>query len=122
MTIELGVSVPAVFDLFETRQFSSGMTREVPHVGTIKLGVMMETRGLPSIQAMPFFPVVVTFGSKVITALTIKLLADFVTGKLKGKEKARRMMTINKKLIEVTTSEAMVKILEETIAIDVTEN
>jgi hypothetical protein len=121
MTIELGVSPRALFDLFDSKQVSSGMSREVPGVGTIKLGAMMERRDLPSIQATAFVPIVLAFGSTVATGVTIKLLADFLSAKLKGQDKARRMMTINKKLVEVTTAEAMVKILEETIEIDVTQ-
>ena len=121
MTIELGVSPRALFDLFDSKQVSSGMSREVPGVGTIELGVMMERRDPPSIQATAFVPIILAVGSKVATGVTIKLLADFLTAKLKGQDKARRMMTINKKLVEVTTPEAMVKILEETIEIDVTQ-
>ena len=121
MAIELGVSHQALFELFDSRQVSSGMSREVPGVGTIKLGLMMERRDVPSIQATAFVPIILTFGSTVATGVTIKLLADFLTAKLKGQDKARRMMTINRKLVEMTTPEAMVKILEETIKIDVTQ-
>jgi len=121
MTIELGVSPRALFDLFDSHQVSPGMSREVPGVGTIKLGVMMERRDLPPIQATAFVPIVLAFGSTVATGVTIKLLADFLTAKLRGQDKARRMMTINKKLVEVTTPEAMVKIFEETIEIDLTQ-
>jgi hypothetical protein len=120
MTIELGVSPRALFALFDSTQVSSGMSREVLGVGTIKLGVTIERRTDPSIQATAFVPIVLAFGSTVVTGVTIKLLADFLTAKLKGQDKERRMMTINRKLVEVTTPEAIVKILEETIDIDVT--
>ncbi|HVM93591.1 MAG TPA: hypothetical protein VMT67_12305 [Terriglobales bacterium] len=56
-----------------------------------------------------------------VKAAMVKLLADFLTQKLKGEDKERRMMTVNRKIVEVTTAEAMVKVLQETIAIDVTE-
>ena len=122
MTIDLGVSPRALFDLFDSRQVSSGMSREIPGVGTIQLGEMIERRGgLPPIQAIAFVPIILAFGSAVVTSVTVKLLADFLTAKLKGEERIRRMMTINRKLVEVTTSEAMLKILEETITIDVTK-
>lgn len=120
MTIELGVSPRALFALFDRTQVSPGMSREVLGVGTIKLGVMIERRTDPSIQATAFVPIVLAFGSQVVTGVTIKLLADFLTAKLKGQDKERRMMTINRKLVEVTTPEAIVKILEETIDIGVT--
>jgi len=121
MTVELGVSPRALFDLFDSEHVSSVMSREVPGVGTIKLGLMIERRDLPSIQAAAFVPIVLAFGSTVATGVAIKLLADFLTAKLKAQDKARRMMTINSKLVEITTPEAMVKILEETIQVDMTE-
>jgi hypothetical protein len=121
MTIELGVSPRALTQLFDSKQVSSGMSLEVPSVGTIKFVVMMERRDLPSVQATAFVPILLTIGTAVVSGVTVKLLADFLTAKLKGQDKERRMMTINKKLVEVTTPEAMVKILEETIEIDVTQ-
>ena len=121
VTIELGVSPRALFDLFDRKQVSSAMRREIPGVGTIELGVMTERRNFPSVQATAFAPILLTIGKTVVSGVTVKLLADFLTAKLKGQDKARRMMTINKKLVEVTTSAAMVKILEETIEVDVSQ-
>jgi hypothetical protein len=63
-------------------------------------------------------PIVLAFGSAVVTGVTIRMLSDFLTEKLKGEDKARRMMTINRKLVEVTTSEAMLKILTEEIKME----
>ncbi len=118
MTIELGVSPRALFDLFDSKQVSSGMSREVPGGATIQLGVMMERRDLPSIQATAFVPILLTIGTGVVSGVTVKLIADFLTEKLKGEDKARRMMTINRKVVEVTTREAMVKTLTEEIEIE----
>ena len=114
MTIELGVSPHVLLDLFDSKQISTGMSREVPGGARIQLVVMRETRGFPSIQGTAFVPILLTIG----TGVTIKMLADFLTEKLKGEDKARRMMTINRKLVEVTTPEAMVKILTEEIKIE----
>lgn len=116
MTIELGVSPRALFALFDTHQVSTGMSREIPGGVTIQLGdTGMERRGLRSIEATAFVPILLQFGTAVVTAVTVKLLADFLTAKLKGNDKGRRMMTINRKLVEVTAPEAMVKIFTETI-------
>jgi hypothetical protein len=106
MTIELGVSARALFDLFDSRQVSSGMSREVPGGAMIRLGEMpMQKSDLP-IQATAFVPILVTIGSGV----AINLFSSWLYEKLKGEDKARRMMTINRKVVEVTTPEAMVKI------------
>ena len=118
MTIELGVSPRALFDLFDSKQVSSGMSREVPGGATIQLGVMTERRDLPSIQATAFVPILLTIGTGVVSGVTVKLIADFLTEKLKGEDKARRMMTINRKVVEVTTREAMAKTLTEEIKRD----
>jgi hypothetical protein len=114
MTIELGVSPRALFDLFDSKQVSAGMSREVPGGATIELGEMlMQKRDLP-IEATAFVPILVTIGSGV----AINLFASWLYDKLKGEDKARRMMTINRKVVEVTTPDAMVKILTEEIQID----
>jgi hypothetical protein len=118
MTIELGVSPRTLFALFDSNQVSPGMSREIPRVGTIKLGTMMENRNSPSIQATAFVPIVVTISATVLSGVIARLLADFLTSKIKGEDKARRMMMINKKLVEVSTPDAMVKILTEEIKIE----
>jgi hypothetical protein len=117
MMIELGVSPRALFALFDGKEVSSGMSREVPGGATIQMGTMMERRDFSSIQATAFVPILLTFGSTMASGVAVKLIADFLTEKLKGQDKARRMMTINRRLVEVTTSEAIVKMLEETIEI-----
>jgi len=94
------------------------MSREIPGGAVIRLGVMMERRDPPTIQATAFVPILLAFGSTVVTGVTIKLLADFLIEKVNGEDKARQMITVNRRLIEVTTPEAMVKILEETIEIN----
>jgi hypothetical protein len=121
MTIELGVSPQALFALFDSKQVSAGMSRAVAEGATIQLGVIMERRDLPSIQATAFVPILLTIGTGVVSGVTVKLLSDFLAEKLKGEDKARRMMTINRKLVEVTTPEAMMKILTETIEIEIDE-
>jgi hypothetical protein len=121
MTIELGVSPQALFALFDSKQVSAGMSRAVAEGATIQLGVIMERRDLPSIQATAFVPILLTIGTGVVSGVTVKLLSDFLAEKLKGEDKARRMMTINRKLVEVTTPEAMMKILTETIEIELDE-
>jgi uncharacterized protein YbjT (DUF2867 family) len=121
MTVELGVPPRALFALFDSKEVSSGMSREVPGGATIQLGTIMERRDFSSIQATAFVPILLTFGSTVVSAVAVKLIADFLTEKLKGQGKARRMMTINRRLVEVTTSEAIVKMLEETIEIEDTK-
>src|ERR1017187_3086389 len=121
MTIELGVSPQALFALFDSKQVSAGMSRAVAEGATIQLGVIMERRDLPSIQATAFVPILLTIGTGVVSGVTVKLLCDFLAEKLKGEDKARRMMTINRKLVEVTTPEAMMKILTETIEIELDE-
>jgi hypothetical protein len=119
MTIELGVSRRALFDLFDSERVMSEMSREIPGVGTIQLGTMIERRGgVAPIQATAFVPILITFGTGVVSAVTVKLLSDFLVAKLKGEDKARRMMTVNREIVEVTTSEAMVKILTEDIRIE----
>ena len=121
MTIELGVSPQALFALFDSKQVSAGMSRAVAEGATIQLGVIMERRDLPSIQATAFVPILLTIGTGVVSGVTVKLLSDFLAEKLKGEDKARRMMTMNRKLVEVTTPEAMMKILTETIEIELDE-
>jgi hypothetical protein len=118
MTIELGVSARALSALFDSKQVSSGMSREIPGVGTIQLGTMLETRDFPSVQATAFVPIVLMIGKTVASGVMIKLLADFLTAKIKGEDKARRMMMIRKKVVEVTTPEAMVKVLMEEIKME----
>jgi hypothetical protein len=118
MTIKLGVSPRALFALFDSKEVSSGMSREVPGGATIQLGVMMETRDLPSIQATAFVPILVTIGSVAGSGVAINLFSSWLYDKVKGNDKARRMITINKKLVEVTAPEALVKIFEETIKIE----
>ena len=122
MTIELGVSSRSLVDLFDSKQVTPGMSREIPGVGTLKLGATKVRDSAPSVQATAFVTIVLTLGKTVVKAAMVKLLADFLTQKLKGEDKERRMMTVNRKIVEVTTAEAMVRVLEETIAIDVTEN
>ncbi len=118
MTIELGVSPRALSALFDSKQISTGMIREIPGGATIQLGAMMERRDLPSIQATAFLPILVTISSNVASGVAIALISKFLTEKIKAKDKERRMITINKKLVEVTTPEALVKIFEETIKIE----
>jgi len=119
MTIELGVSPRALSTLFDSNEIRTGMVREVPGGATIQLGeILMEKRDLPSIQASAFVTVLLTFGSGVISGVVVNLLSSWLTEKLKGDDKGRRMMCINRKLVEVTTSEAMTRILTETIEIE----
>ena len=118
MTIELGVSPRVLMALFDTSQVSPGISREIPGVGTLKLGIMMEKRDFPPMQANAFVPIVLTISTTVLSGVVVRLLADFLAAKIKGADKARRMMTINKKLVEVTTPEAILIVLTEEIKIE----
>jgi hypothetical protein len=118
MTIELGVSPRTLVALFDSNQVSPGISREIPGVGTIKLGTMLENHDFPSIQASALVPIVLTISTTVLSGVIVRLLADFLTAKMKGEDKARRMMTINKRVVEVTTPDAMVTILSEEIKIE----
>jgi hypothetical protein len=60
MTIELGVSPRTLVALFDSNQVSLGISREIPGVGTIKLGTMLENHDFPSIQASASVPIVLT--------------------------------------------------------------
>jgi hypothetical protein len=112
MTLELGVSIRALAALFDSQNIRPGMSREAPDGVMIRLGEMpMARRNSPQIQATAFVPILITLGS----GAALNVFSNWLYDKLKGSSKGRQMITVNRKLVEVTTSDAMVRILEETI-------
>jgi len=74
----------------------------------------MEKRGgLPYIQAIEFIPIAATFASGV----AINLFSAWLYDKLKGDAKTRRMVSINRVIVEVTP-DAITKVLNESIHIE----
>lgn len=114
MTIEIGCSPRDLLRLFDSNTISPGMTYEAPGGVTLELGQMFEKRGgLPDIQATAFIPVLATVGSTVALGLFTNWLYD----RLKGDGKTRRMVSINRTIVEVTP-EAITKVLKESIHIE----
>jgi hypothetical protein len=89
------------------------MRRKVPGGATIQLGEMPPEKGdLPRIEAA-LVPVLLTLGSGVGINVVSKWLYD----KLKGDGKERKMIRINRVLVEITP-EAITKILAESVEIE----
>jgi hypothetical protein len=112
MTIVIECSPRDMVALFDSKTISTGMSREAPGGATIRLGAMMEKRGVPSIQAY-LFPILIDLGREVAIAVFSAWLYD----RLKGKSEERKFIRVNRVMVEVTP-EAITKVLTESIEIE----
>ncbi len=111
MNFEMSCPVDVLFDLFESKEISTGMTKDVPGGAVIQLGEMpMQKRHITQ-DAAPLVVIAVSFG----TSVASKLLADWLSGKMK-KSKIQRLR-INRKEVEITP-DGILKAIEETIEIE----
>ena len=116
MTIVIECSPKALRRLFETELIRPGMSREVPGGATIKFP--LPTRSTPSIQASPFVPILIEFG----VGVAVGVSSAWISSKLKGTDQAREFIRLKGNggvLIEVTTPEAITKILADSVEIEV---
>jgi hypothetical protein len=108
MTIEIEVPPSALFKLFESDEISEGMVHEVPGGASIKLGRRtLEKRHVPGLQIL--VPIVVTLGSGIV----INVFSNWLYDKLKGEK--TRILRINRVQVEITTRDAITKVIKESI-------
>lgn len=108
---EIAYPMDVLFDLFESNEISTGMTKKVPGGAVIRLDKMPMQKRFSTQDAAPLVTIAVSLG----TGITLNLFSSWLYDKIK-KSKIQRLK-INRREIEITP-DGILKAIEETIEIE----